>query len=100
MINNDGKKEHKLPDVIPAKNTTITSVKIKRKNLKLKSPFVTLLKRESTKERIFHPPNNFQLVKNNADDFKDDFISFKKRPLKSSEDTKISYKKTKMEPMK
>ena len=91
-----------LPDVIPktAKNTTKN---IKKKTLKLKSPTVTLLRRESTKERIFHPPSSICVIKDSKDAFKGDFIGFtktSKRPFTSAEDTRISYKKTKMEPMK
>ena len=58
-----------LPDVIPPKKT----LSVPKKSLKLKCPLITLLKRESTKERIFQP----HIVKeDNDDDFKGDFISF------------------------
>ena len=97
ILKNDGNKDAKLPDIIP----TITSnnskkVEVKRKNFKLKSPFITLLERESTKERIFHP-SSIQFV----NDTKDDYISFssnKKRPAPGV--NKLSYKKTRMEAMK
>jgi len=57
-IKSDGKKQVNLPDIIPQTvDKTTKKIKLKKKTLKLKSPFVTLLRRESTKERIFHPPN-------------------------------------------
>ena len=101
ILKNDGNKDAKLPDIIP----TVTSnnskkVEVKRKDFKLKSPFITLLERESTKERIFHP-SSIQFVNDIKDAFKDDYISFatnKKRP--APRDNKLSYKKTKMEAMK
>ena len=101
ILKNDGNKDAKLPDIIP----TITSnnskkVEVKRKDFKLKSPFITLLERESTKERIFHP-SSIQFVNDTKDAFKYDYISFStngKRP--APEDNKLSYKKTKMEAMK
>ena len=98
ILKNDGNKDAKLPDII----STVTSkkVEVKKKDFKLKSPFITLLERESTKERIFHP-SSIQFVNDTKDAFKDDYISFttnKKRPAPG--DNKLSYKKTKMEAMK
>ena len=98
ILKNDGNKDAKLPDIIP----TVTSkkVEVKRKDFKLKSPFITLLERESTKERIFHP-SSIQFVNDTKDAFKDDYISFTTNKKRSAPgDNKLSYKKTKMEAMK
>ena len=101
ILKNDSNKDTKLPDIIP---TVISNdskkVEVKRKDFKLKSPFITLLERESTKERIFHP-SSIQFVNDTKDAFKDDYISFssnKKRPAPGV--NKLSYKKTRMEAMK
>ena len=80
-----------LPDVVPVKD----QIKVLRKNLKLQSPLITLLRRNSTKERIFHPspaPSGGQ----EKDDFKGDFISFKRSNPHPSGNSML-YKKTKME---
>ena len=92
------KKENKLPDLVPKKELL---AKVQKPiKTPLKCPLVTLLKRDSIKERAWHPPEEVKEVIQ-EDAFMDDFISFgsKKRssgqPLKSSK-----YKKTKLEIMK
>ena len=95
------KKENNLPDLVPKKEL-LAKVESVQKPIKtpLKCPLVTLLKRDSIKERAWHPPEEVKEVIQ-EDAFMDDFISFgsKKRssgqPLKSSK-----YKKTKLEIMK
>ena len=92
------KKENKLPDLVPKKELL---AKVQKPiKTPLKCPLVTLLKRDSIKERAWHPPEEVKEVIE-EDAFMDDFISFgsKKRssgqPLKSSK-----YKKTKLAIMK
>ena len=101
ILKNDVNKDSKLPDVIPKTiSNNCKKIKVKRRDLKLKSPFVTLLKRESTKERIFHP-SNIEVISDSKDAFKDDFISFTTSSKRlAPEDSGLVYKKTKMEPMK
>ena len=91
------KKTVVLPDLVPKEqDSSIEKREPKNQELGLKSPFITLLKRESTKDRAFHPPTVQKQTK--EDDFKGDFISFGGEP-KAKKAKKSSYQKTKMEIM-
>ena len=101
IVNENVKKENNLPDLVPKKEL-LAKVEHVQKPLEtpLKCPLVTLLKRDSIKDRAWHPPEEVKEVID-EDVFMDDFISFGSKKRSSGQSLKSSkYKKTKLEIMK
>ena len=92
------KKENNLPDLVPKKELL---AKVQKPiKTPLKCPLVTLLKRDSIKERAWHPPEEVKEVIE-EDAFMDDFISFGSKKRSSGQPlNSLKYKKTKLEIMK
>ena len=99
VLKEGDKKENKLPDVVPKNEPKVTKI-VKPTEVPLKCPIVTLLKRDSIKERAWEPPVEEVKTLKDEDAFMGDFISFASNKRTGSALKSSKYKKTKLEIMK
>ena len=94
-------KENNLPDLVPKKELLAKVESVQRPiKTPLNCPLVTLLKRDSIKERAWQPPEEVKEVIE-EDALMDDFISFGSKKRSSGQPlNSLKYKKTKLEIMK